>query len=214
MPLAPGTARLRLIGLIFICIVIAVVAYTQQLIIPIFLGLLAWGKALLKQVTPKLALLLLKNSVVIQVRRLAIQASAHLLVKSHKPWRRWLTDIRHGMIDTAGNLFKRYLALPLWIRTAIALGVLLTTAGSSLAIFALLIIPQPLLNWLRQQFMSTMNKLGVSRFSATIWNVVVPARYRMKWHMYVKWTLGRRQVAMARKLHTKVVPEQSKRNTQ
>ncbi|MEM6301869.1 MAG: hypothetical protein AAF749_09025, partial [Pseudomonadota bacterium] len=87
-----------ILGLALLSVVVAVVAHTHQLVLPIFLGLFSWakvwGKVWIKSLTPKLAVLFLKNSFVIQVRSLFVQISAHLFVKSHKPWRRFLTRIR------------------------------------------------------------------------------------------------------------------------
>lgn len=145
-------------------------------------------------------MILLKNGAVIQLRRLLMQFSTHLFVKSHKPWRRALLNIKIGIAYWLKTIFTRYWQSPLWVRTVIAIVVLLATAGSSLAVFALLIIPQPVLNWIRKQFMSLMSKLGVSKFFAAIWKWVIPERLRHRWHMYLKWTLGRRQVVAARRL--------------
>lgn len=204
LPNRPPTLRLTLLGLLFVSVVIAVVTYTEQFFVPIFLGLLTWGKAWLKSLTPKLGLILLKNGVVIQLRRLLVQASTHLFVKSHRPWRRWITNTRLSILGMLKSWFDRYMRYPLWVRTAIALILLLTTAGSSLAVFALLIIPQPVLNWLRRQVMSMLNKLGVTQFFSAIWRFLIPEHLRLRWHMYIKWTLGRRQVHAARLLHNKV----------
>jgi len=45
-----------------------------------------------------------------------------------------------------------------------------------------------------------MNKLGVSQFFAAIWRWIIPEQLRHRWHMYLKWTLGRKQVTAAQKL--------------
>lgn len=199
----PG--RLRVIGVLFLCVVAAVVAYTHQLVIPIFLGLLTWGKAWLKTLTPKLGLVLVKNSVFVQVRRILMQASAHIFVKSHKPWRRFITALRIAIIDSVKNIFAGYMRMPLWIRCSIAIAVLVATAGSSVAVFALLIVPQPVLDWLRVRTMTMLNRLGITKLFSALWNFAVPKAVRHRWHMYVKWTLGRRQVVAAQKLHETVV---------
>ena len=195
-------------------VVVAVVTYTEQLIVPIFLGLLTWGKAWLKSLTPKLGLILVKNGVVIQLRRMLVQASTHFFVKSHRPWRRWITTTRLTFIGLLKRWFDRYMQCPLWLRTAIALILLLTTAGSSFAVFALLIIPQPVLNWLRRQVISMLNKLGVTQFFAAIWPFLIPEKLRHRWHMYIKWTLGRRQVQAAKLLHNKVLQRSKTLNSE
>jgi len=200
----PPKLKITLLGILFVSVVAAVVAYTEQFIVPIFLGLLTWGKAWLKSLTPKIGLMLVKNGVVIQLRRLLVQASTHFFVKSHRPWRRWIISTRLTLVGLLKRWFDRYMHCPLWLRTAIALLLLLTTAGSSFAVFALLIIPQPVLNWLRRQVMSMLNKLGVTQFFAAIWNFLIPKHLRDRWHMYIKWTLGRRQVQAAKLLYTKV----------
>jgi hypothetical protein len=185
-------------------VVIAVASHTHQLIIPLFLGLLTWGKAWLKSLTPKLGLLLMKNGMVIQSRRLLVQASAHLFVKSHKPWRRWLTSMRLALLGALKHWFGRFMGYPLWVRAALALLLLLATAGSSLAVFALLVIPQPLLDWIRQKTIGMLNKLGVTRIFAAFWQFIVPQAVRTRWYMHAKWTVGRRQVQAAKKLHDTV----------
>ncbi|MFK7859489.1 MAG: hypothetical protein AB8B64_11720 [Granulosicoccus sp.] len=197
--------RLQFMGVVFVCVVVAVVIHTHQLVIPLFLGLLTWGKALIKGLTPKLGLILVKNGLVIQLRRIFMQASTHLLVKSHRPWRRFITTVKLATVEAVKHTFARYLSMPLWMRTSIAIAVLLMTAGSSFAIFALLIIPQPVLNWLRQRLTATLNKLGATKTFSAIWQYLVPASLRHHWHMHVKWNLGRRQVKAAKQLHETVM---------
>lgn len=201
----PTPGRLQILGVVFLCVVAAVVIYTHQLVIPLFLGLLTWGKAWIKTLTPKVGLLLLKNGVVIQLRRVLMQASTHILLKSHRPWRRRITTVRVAAVEALRNSFARYLQMPLWMRTAIAISVLMATAGSSFAVFALLIIPQPVLNWLRQRLTATLNKLGVTKMFSALWRHVIPEAMRQRWHMHVKWTLGRRQVGAAKHLHQTVL---------
>lgn len=205
--MAPTKLRLTLLGLLFVSVVVAVASYTHQLIVPLFLGLLTWGKAWLKSLTPKLGLLLLKNGFVIQLRRLVMQASTHVFVKSHRPWRRWLIAVRTAITSTIRQWFSRYMSCPLWLRTLLALMLLLATAGSSFAVFALLVIPQPVLNWLRKQVMNMLNKLGVTQFFAALWRFVIPKKLRYQWHMYIKWKLGRRQVMAAKHLHETIKRE-------
>lgn len=200
----PTKLRLTLLGLLFVSVVIAVISYTHQLIVPIFLGLFTWGKAWFKTLTPKLGLLLLKNGFFIQIRRVVTQASAHVFLKSHRPLRRWLAAIRIALAKAVKQWFDRYMAWPLWARTIFALILLLLTAGSSFAVFALLIVPQPVLNWMRKQVMGMLNKLGVTQFFAALWRFVVPQTLRHRWHMHVKWSLGRRQVIAAKNLHSKI----------
>lgn len=202
---ATGKLRLTLIGLLFVGVVLAIASYTHQLIVPLFLGLLTWGKAWLKTLSPKLGLLLVKNGTAIQARRLAMQTSTHLFVKSHRPWRRWLTQVRLFLSDKLKAVFERYMSYPLWLRSAVAIGILLTTAGSTFAMIALLIIPQPVLDWLRSQIVNMLNKLGATRFFATLWRTLIPAKLRHRWHMYVKWEVGRKQVMAAKKLHSSVI---------
>lgn len=203
-PTEQSKLRLQLLGVLFVSVVCCVVVYSHQLIIPLFLGILTWGKAWLKNLTPKLGLLFLKNGIFIQIRRILVKASTHIFVQSHRPWRRWITTTRIAIAASIKHWFARYMQLALWLRTGIALLVLLATAGSSFAVFALLIIPQPVLNWLRKQLMSTLNKLGVSQFFSALWKFIVPDRFRHQWYMHVKWTIGRRQVQAAKKVHEQV----------
>lgn len=193
--------RITLIGLAFVAVVALVASYTHQLIVPLFLGMLTWGKAWLKSLTPKLGALLLKNGLVIQIRQMLVKASTHVFVKSHKPWRRWLIELKSRFLALIKHGFDRYMGLELWLRTVLAVMLLLATAGSSFAVFALLVIPQPVLNWLRTQVMGLLNKLGVTQFFSALWRFILPVTVRTKWYMYVKWTLGRQQVTAAKRLH-------------
>jgi len=196
---APKLSKLRLtiIGLVFVTTVAIIAAYTEQLIIPLFLGLLTWGKAWLKTLTPKLGLLLLKNGLVIQLRRMIVGASTHVFLKSHR-------------VHFVRSLLSRYLSLPLWMKSVLAMLVLLATAGSSFAVFALLVIPQPVLSWLRNQVMGLLNKLGVTQIFGALWRFIIPTRLRERWYMYAKWTLGRQQVNAAKKIHNNLANRKSR----
>ena len=176
--------RLQFLGVLFVCVVVAVVLHTHQLVIPLFLGLLTWGKAWIKELTPKVGLLLMKNSASIQSRRMLMQASTHIFVKSHKPWRRRIISFKLSAVAFLNSVLARYLGMPLWLRTLIAIGVLLITAGSSFAVFALLIIPQPVLNWLEQRVKTTLRKLGVTKLFSTLWKTIIPEHIRHRWHMH------------------------------
>ena len=200
----PSSLKLQLLGASFVLAVVLVVANTHQFLVPIFFGLLAWGKVGLKKLTPKLGLLLAKNSFFIQLRSYLVKVSTHLFVKSHKPWRRTLTRIRVAIFSALSGVFDAYLSLPLWVRTGVAIAVLAATAGSSFAVFALLIIPQPLLDWLGRLLSRSLNRLGVTQVLTTLWKVLVPERLRYRWHLFVKWELGRRQVQAARRIHERV----------
>jgi len=202
----PPISRLKitLIGLAFVVMVIAITSYTHQFIVPLFLGMLTWGKLWLKSLTPKLAALLLKNGLVIQLRQLLVNASTHVLLKSHKPWRHRIIEVKSQLLALIKKGFDRYMGLALWLKSTLAIALLLATAGSSFAVFALLVIPQPVLNWLRNQVMNLLNKLGVTRFFSAMWRFILPSTLQTKWHMYAKWTLGRQQVRAAKRLHNKL----------
>ena len=172
--------------------------------LPLFLGLLTWGKALLKQLSLKMAFVLAKNSLFIQIRRFIVQVFSHVLIKSHKPFRRRVSSLQVSIKNVLYDVFSRYMNSPLWLRTAIALGLLALTAGSSAAILALLIIPQPLLNWLKKQLMTVSKKIGVTQLFRSVWRRLIPDHWQHQWHMYVKWTLGRRQVRAAQHLHRRI----------
>jgi len=159
-----------------------------------------------------MAFALAKNSLFIQVRRFIVQVFSHLLIKSHKPFRRRVSSFQESIKSMLYAVFSRYMSSPLWVRTAIALGLLAVTAGSSAAILALLIIPQPLLNWLKKQLMTLSNKIGVTQLFKSVWTRLVPNQWQHQWHMYVKWTLGRRQVRAAQHLHQRLHTAQAARN--
>ena len=62
--------------------------------------------------------------------------------------------------------------------------------------------------------MSLLNKLGVAQFFGAIWRFVIPQKLRHRWHMYVKWTLGRRQVHTAKTLHNTIRNRQAGKLTE
>ncbi len=188
---------------------VLITAFRESLVLPLFLGLLTWGKALVKQLSLKMAYVLAKNSLFIQLRRFIVQVFSHVLIKSHKPFRRRISSVQVSIKAGLYVAFSRYMNSPLWLRTAIALGLLALTAGSSAAILALLIIPEPLLNWIKKQLMTVSNKIGVTQLLRRVWKRLVPDRWQHQWHMYVKWTLGRRQVRAAQQLHQRINASQN-----
>ena len=173
------------------------------MVIPIFLGLVTLLRAISKSITPKLVLLIVKNSLIIKIRQIITRGSAHLVVLSHRPARQKLRTLKVTITNFLAGLFRRYMGSRLWIRTSIALGLLLLTASSSYVFFALLIIPQPLLNWVKKQFVNTLNKLGITQTLNAFWRFLVPARLQQRWHIYRKWSLGRKQILTARRLHSR-----------
>jgi len=203
-PTQPSAKRVAVIGVVFCAFVAVIAVFRDTLVLPLFLGMLTWGKALLKQLSLKMALALAKNGLFIQIRRLIVQAFSHVLIKSHKPFRRRVSLFQTSIKSTLLSVFARYMASPLWLRTAIALGLLAVTAGSSAAILALLIIPQPLLNWIKGQLAKLSSKIGVTQLFRSIWRKLVSDQWQHRWHMYVKWTLGRRQVSAAKHIHQRV----------
>lgn len=146
---------------------------------------------------------LLRNSLIIKIRQLITRASAQLLVMSHRPFRKKLISVKTQLVGFVVHLFRRYMRSSLWIRSAIALGLLMLTASSSYVFIALLIIPQPLVNWVKRKLTTTLNKLGITQAFNAIWRYFVPASWQTRWHIYQKWTLGRRQIKAARQMHNK-----------
>lgn len=194
-------ARLAILGTLFLLVVIVTVVYQNTFFLPIYLGLLTAAKALLKKITPKFFMLFLKNSIIIKIRQFITRGSAHLFLLSHRPSRLKLRSLKEHIARVLIKIPRWYMQRKLWIRTVIALGLLLLTASSSYVFIALLIIPQPLLNWVKQKFLTTLNKLGITQLLNTIWRFVVPAGLQRRWYIYQKWTLGRRQITTARKMH-------------
>lgn len=180
--------------------------------IPLYLSLLAWVKTSVVStasatakwiagwLTPKLALAFFKNSLFQQLRSVLIKVSTHLFVKSHTPWRRGLTSLRLGVVSLLKRTIGWYLQSPLWLRSALALALLLATASSSYLFIALLVIPQAVTNWLRKMIGNTLSKLGVTRLALLIWNSLVPQHWRHRLYMYNKWVLGRHQIQASRRV--------------
>lgn len=94
---------------------------------------------------------------------------------------------------------------PLWLRTVIALALLFATASSSYLVVALLIIPQPILNWIKNKTLSTLNRTGISHLLKVVYRFLIPADIRHKWYMHSKWVMGRRQISAARSLRGRFV---------
>lgn len=189
------------LSLIFLFIVTLTVIHHNTFVIPIFLGLFSFIKTSFKKLTPELVLLLVKHSLVIKLRQFITRGSAHLLVLSHRPSRLKLRSFKLIATGYAIDLLGRYLLLPLWLRTVIALTLLVLTASSSYVFIALLIIPQPVLTWVKNLLMGLFNKLGITQAFNVIWRFFVPASLQNRWSIYQKWTLGRRQIMTARRLH-------------
>lgn len=183
-------------------VVIVTVIYQHAFFLPIFLGLISTAKSLLNNITPKLIVLLLKNSMLIKLQQFFTRGSAHFILLSHRPWRRKLLRLKRQLIKTALRIPRWYMQRKLWIRTVIALVLLVLTASSSYVFIALLIIPQPLVNWVKLQIMTLLNKLGITQFLDTAWRYVIPASWQSRWCIYQKWTLGRRQIKTARRMHS------------
>lgn len=201
---APSPLRVALLSLLFLFIVIFTVIYHQTFFIPIFLGLLTLVKTLLNSLTPEFIILLVKNSLFVKLRQFIARGSAHFLVLSHRPSRLKLRTIKLRATAFVIELFRRYMRLPLWLRTLIALTLLILTASSSYVFIALLIIPQPLLNWVKNLIMGLLNKLGITQAFSTIWRYFIPVSLQNRWDIYQKWTLGRRQIITARRLHSRL----------
>lgn len=185
--------------------VLMISVYRHSLFVPLFLGVFTWLKAtlsvLIQSVTPKLAWALAKNSLVIKLRDLVVKGLTELAVLSHRPWRRRLLGIKSEVSGIALGVLRRYVASPLWLRCAIALALLAATAGSAWAALALLVIPQPIIEWLKRRGTAVLQKLGVLRFLDTLWRGVMPADLRERWDRYRRWTLGRQQIRAARVVH-------------
>ena len=201
---------LTLAGLLFTLIVLITVYYHHTFLFPVFVGMVAAFKGWFKLLTPKFLFLLFKNSVFIKFKQLLIGGSTRLLVYSHKPWRRHLRAIKNRISQSILETINFYTGSPLWLRTAIALGLLIVTASSSYHIIALLIVPQPILNWLKKLLLTTLNKLGVTQFFKTIWKYLVPETLRNKWFLHSKWKIGRRQLKTAKRLRASMANKKQK----
>ena len=202
--------RLTLLGLLFTLAVLVTAYYHHTLLLPVFVGMAAMLKSWLKLLTPKFLFLLLKNSVFIKLKQVLISGSTRLLVFSHKPWRHRLRSIRKRISQSILATINFYTGSPLWLRTAIALGLLIITASSSYIIIALLIIPQPILNWFKKLLLTTLNKLGITQLLKTVWKYLIPAKLRDKWYLHSKWAVGRRRVNTAKRLRARMAIRSNK----
>lgn len=181
--------------------VVIAIAYSQHvLLLPLFIGMSGVLKGALKLLTPKFLVLLFKNSLFLKIKQLLIRSSTRFVVLSHKPWRLRMKWLKATISQTALSILQLYLQSPLWLRTAIALGLLFATASSSYLVIALLIIPQPILNWAKKTIMKTLNRTGITHIVKLVYKFLIPADTRHKWYMHSKWTMGRRQIMTARRL--------------
>lgn len=201
-PVAGNTRRVALIALLFVVAAVAIVVHSHSLFIPVFVTLLAFLKKGLAALTPKVLLLFAKNSLLIRIKQLAVAMLTQLMVLSHRPWRRRLLEAKLRVLTIVQGGVQWYLDRPLWLKSLLALVVLLLTASSGYALIAILIIPRAIVQWLQRQFWATLNKLGVTQFFRAAYRVLIPADWRHRWYMFQKWTLGRRQVRAHRQLRT------------
>lgn len=195
---------LALLGAIFIAVVALITFYHHTLLLPVFVGMFASFKGLLKFLTPKFLVLFFKNSIFLRIKQILIKSSTRFVVLSHRPWRHLIRNIKDKISRTVLEIIAAYMSAPLWLRTVIALGVLFTTASSSYVVLALLIIPQPILAWLRKLLLNTLNKLGITKLLNAVWKYLVPEQVQYDWYMYRKWTLGRRQIVTAKQMHNRI----------
>jgi len=200
----PSRWRLSLLATVFLTLVVVIVWQRHAILVPLYAGLITWLKALFKAVTPKLLLVFVKNGVFIKLRQLTTMLFARFLVFSHRPWRRRVAALEIVLFGTLGSAFRRFIASPLWFRAAVALVVLALTATSAYAIIALLIIPKAIVDWFKVRALAFLNKLGVTRGLDTLYRRVVPERLRLRWLLFAKWRLGRRQVLTSQRLHQRV----------
>jgi len=160
-------------------------ALQHSFFLPIFLGLFTWLKATLgawlKLVTPKLGVALLKNSFAIKLRDVVVKGLTEFAVFSHRPWRRRIMALKKSVTDSCLSVLRVYLGYPLW-------------ASSTWAVLALLIVPQPIIEWLKLRATVILRKLGVLKSLDTLSRRVVPAPAQARWDRYRRWTLGRRQI--------------------
>lgn len=197
--------RITLLGILFVAVVIFITYQQRTLLLPLFIGMSVSIKGLFKQLTPKFLVLLFKNSLFLKIKQLLIRSSTRFVVLSHKPWRHRMRWLKTTLSNTILRLIRYYMQAPLWLRTAIALGLLFATATSSYVVIALLIIPQPILNWLRRMLFTILNRLGITQIFKAVWKFLVPPKLQQKLYMHQKWTMGRRQVITARKLKATII---------
>lgn len=197
--------QLTLLGVVFVVAVFAITFLHHTLLLPVFIGLSTTLKALVKLLTPKFLVLLFKNSLFLKVKQLLIRGSTRFVVLSHKPWRHKLRKIKSTISHLVLSVIRLYMNSPLWIRTAIALGLLFVTASSSYVVIALLIIPRPILAWAKRLALTTLNRTGITHLLMVVYKFLVPRRTQRKWYMHRKWAMGRRQIVAARRLRETIL---------
>lgn len=162
-------------------------------------------KAAFKLLTPDFVVLLFKNSLFLKLKQFLIKSSTRFVILSHKPWRHRVRWVKAYISKFVLQVIQRYTQAPLWARTGIAIGLLFTTASSSYVIIALLIIPQPILIWLKNLLLSILNRTGITHVLTTLGKFLIPTTVQHRWFMHRKWTLGRRQVITAKRLRKTII---------
>lgn len=205
--------RTTLLAVLFVLMVVVITYLHHTLLLPLFVGMLITLKAWLKLLTPKFFVLFFKNSIFLKSKQLLIKSSTRFVVLSHKPLQHKIRQFKSLISNIVLSLIGFYQQSPLWVRTALAVGALFATASSSYVVIALLIIPQPILNWLRRTVITILNRSGVTHISNTTWKHFAPSGWQYKWYMHRKWTIGRRQVATAQKIR-KTIADKARRRQQ
>lgn len=204
----PSRRRVALLGTLFVLLVILISTWQHSLFVPIYLGIFTALKSTLgawiKLATPKFFVALAKNSLAIKLRDVLVKAVAEVTVFTHRPWRRRVLGIKQAATDVCWAALRHYLAYPLWLRSLIAVGLLAITASSTWAVLALLIIPQPIINWLKLRATVILRKMGVLKLFDGLSRSLIPAPSRARWDRYRRWTLGRRQVRASRELRAQL----------
>ncbi len=190
-------------------VVLVIVYFQHTYLLPLFVGMTTWLKSLLKLLTPKFAVLFFKNSLFLKLKQFLIRSSTRFVVLSQKPWRHKMRSAKTTLSKMLLQVLQSYMVSPLWLRTGIALALLFATASSSYVLIALLIIPQPILEWVKRLLLATLNKAGITHLFTTVWRFLVPAGWQHRWFMHRKWTLGRHQVLTAMRLRETITTQQT-----
>lgn len=179
----------------------SVAFFMDSIVYPLWVALGAHVQVLLKALTPQNFFLFIKNGTLGVAKKKAISVGPEIVVQGYSPWRRKTARVRQAIADKALTVVALYRGSPLWVQIAIAAGILILGASSGYAILAVLIIPQPVMIFLKTQITALLNKTGVTKLFTWITERVIPQKWRFKYRVLTRWKIGRRKILLARKIH-------------
>lgn len=190
---------------IMIVCVIAIVAVTgsvvflmDSVVLPLWTLLVQWLNAAWKFLTPSNLFSFLQKGTATHVQKKALTALPEAAVQGHGPTRRKLNRLKKNAVAILMRCVDWYRSLNLIIQVGIACALLVLGASTGYVFLAMLVIPQPVINWLKVSAIKFINKTGIAKFYYWLISFILPRPYRIR----IKWTIARKKIAFARWFHS------------